>query len=112
MPPVQEGKTVEPTIVGVASAQPMLRLGNTPFTKTLTFDSDLKPKLMTALTSPPAQNAEPAAVVLRVEGIRPGKKPTVVFDVFLTKSGDKPSPRAYVGAISFFGRAADGHGHD
>jgi hypothetical protein len=103
---------VEQSIVGVASAQPMLKLGATPFTKSLAFDESAKPRLVTALSARPPVNAEPPAVLLRVEGIRPAASPKVIFDVFLTKAGDKPSRKAYVGAISFFGRTPGSHDHD
>lgn len=102
---------VNRSIVGVASAQPALKLGTTPFSKSLSFDAATKPKLMTALAAVPAANAEPATVLLRVENIRPPAKPRVVYDVFLTKVGEKPSQFSYAGAISFFGRGAE-HGHD
>ncbi|HEY1375854.1 MAG TPA: tyrosinase family protein [Gemmataceae bacterium] len=99
---------VQKTIVGVASVQPALKLGTTPFRKTLTLDASAKPKLMAALRTP-VTNAEPATVLLRIEGIRPPAKPSVTFDVFLVKPGEGPSQRAYVGVISFFGREDHGH---
>jgi tyrosinase len=108
---VQAEAPVEQTIVGVASAQPMLKLGATPFTKGLAFDENEKPRLAAALSAPPAVNAEPAAVLLRVEGIRPPADPKVTFDVFLTKAGEKATRKAYVGALSFFGRTPGGDGH-
>jgi tyrosinase len=110
--PAQKGKAVEPTIVGVASVQPMLKLGATPFTKPLTFAAEAKPKVAVALGAAPPKEAEPPAVVLQVEGIKPPKSVDIVYEVFVTKAGEKPSARTYVGPITFFGQGDAGHGHD
>ena len=110
--PAQKGKAVEPTVVGVASVQPMLKLGTTPFTKPLAFAADARPKVMTALGAAPVKDAEPPAVVLQVEGIKPPKAADIVYEVFVTKAGEKPSAKTYVGPITFFGQGEAGHGHD
>jgi tyrosinase len=107
--PPSEEKSVESKILPVGAIQPMLKLGTEPFTKTLTLDEDNKPKLIEALANPP-RDAEPPAVLLRIEGIKPPKDSPLVFEVFLTKKGEKPSKTSYVGPISFFGRRGDDHG--
>ncbi|QVL30804.1 tyrosinase family protein [Telmatocola sphagniphila] len=110
-PPVKGVRLVEPQIVGIASAQPSLKLNTKPFVKQLSFDTDNHPKLMTALNAPPKTDAEPASVLLRIEGIKPPAKPNLIFDVYLTLVGEKVSRKSYVGGISFFGRTGGGHGH-
>jgi tyrosinase len=106
--PAPQEKPMEPKIVSVGAIQPMLALGTKPFTKALELTENTKPKLMTALTNPPA-DAEPPAVLLRVEGIKPPKDVPLTFEVFITKKGGKPSKRFYVGPIAFFGRRGDSH---
>ena len=108
----QEGEIVEPTVIKLASAQPMLALGTTPFTKKLSFADEAKPKLMAALSGATAQNVEPPAVILQVEGIVAPKTANVVYEVFVRKIGDDSSTTTYVGTISFFGRRKGDHGHD
>ncbi len=112
-PPTAEEKNMEPKIVSVGTVQPMLLLGTKPFTKTLEFTPENKPRLTAALNNPPA-DAEPPAVLLRVEGIKPPKDVRLTYEVFLTKKGDKPSETSYVGPIAFFGRRGDhaDHGQD
>jgi hypothetical protein len=56
--PGQKGKAVEPTVVGVASVQPMLRLGTTPFTKPLAFAADARPRVAAALGAAPPRAAD------------------------------------------------------
>jgi tyrosinase len=108
--PGKEEKPVEPKVVGVASVQPMLKLGTTTFTKPLPFAAEARPKVAAALGAAPAADVEPPAVVLEVEGIKPPERPGIVYEVFVTKAGEKPSAKNYVGTISFFGRL-EGHGH-
>lgn len=107
--PLHKGKVMESKIIGVASVQPMLKLGTTPFRGRLPFVAETKPKLMTAFGAAPVRNAEPPAVVLQVEGIKPLKTADLVYEVFVTKAGEKPSPKTYVGPITFFGREEGGH---
>ena len=65
---------------------------------------------MAALKQPTA-DAEPPAILLRVEGIKPPRDASLAFEVFIAKKGEKPSKKSYVGPISFFGRRGDGdHG--
>jgi tyrosinase len=110
--PAAREKDMEPKIVSVGAIQPMLKLGTKPFTKPLKLAEDAKSRLMAALANPPA-DVGPAAVLLRVEGIKPPKDVRLTFEVFLMKKGDKPSEKSYVGPISFFGRRGDvDHGHD
>jgi Common central domain of tyrosinase/Polyphenol oxidase middle domain len=111
-PLVQGGRPMEPTIVGVASVQSMLKLGTTPFMKPLPFAAESKPRLMAALAAAPVRDTEPPAVVLQVEGIKPPKAADLMYEVFVTRVGEKPSPKTYVGPITFFGRGEDGHGRD
>jgi Common central domain of tyrosinase/Polyphenol oxidase middle domain len=110
VPPPAREKAMELKIVSVGAIQPMLKLGTKPFTKPLELTEDTKPRLMAALENPPA-DVEPPAVLLRVEGIKPPKEVGLAFEVFLTKKGEKPTKKNYVGPISFFGRRGD-HGHD
>jgi hypothetical protein len=111
-PPPAREKAMEPKIVSVGAIQPMLALSTKPLTKTLELTDDAKPKLMAALANPPT-DAEPPAVLLRVEGIKPPKEASMIFEVFLTKKGEKPSKTSYVGPIALFGRRGDSdHGHD
>ncbi len=107
-PPVQE-KAMKAKIVSIGAIQPMLALGAKPLTKTLELTQDAKPMLMTALANSPKE-AEPAVVLLRVEGIEPPKDAKVAFEVFVTKKGEEQSGKAYVGPIAFFGRRSGG-GH-
>ena len=100
---------MEPKIVGVGAIAPMLKLTTKPFTKAMKLTEDARPKLMAALAAP-STDAEPSAVLLRVEGIKPPKDAALTFEVFLMKKGEKPSKKSYVGPISFFGRRG-GHGH-
>jgi tyrosinase len=105
-------KAVEPTVVSVGAIQPMLALGSKPFTKPLGLNKDTRPKLIAALDAPRA-TVEAPVILLRVEGIKPPKDARLAFEVFITKKGEKPSKKSYVGPISFFGRRGDGdHGHD
>lgn len=101
---------MNPQISGVASVQPMLALGPTPLVKPLSVVDDAKPKMAAALVPAPREKVEPPAVVLRVEGIKPPAKAPVVFEVFVTKKGDKPSKATYAGTITFFGKTG-AHGH-
>jgi hypothetical protein len=111
-PPAALEKAVEPKIVSVGAIAPMLALGTKPFTKPLGISEDTKPKLMAALAAPRA-GAEAPVVLLRVEGIKPPKDAHLTYEVFVTKKGEMPSKKSYVGPISFFGRRGDGdHGHD
>lgn len=109
-PPAAREKTVEPKVVGVGSVQPVLELSTKPLTRALGLTEDEKPRLMTALAGGTAE-AEAPAVLLRIEGIKPPKDSRLTFEVFLTKKGEKPSKRSYVGPIAFFGRRGAGHGH-
>jgi len=110
LPAVRE-KTMEPKIVSVGAIQPMLTLGTKPFIKALELTEDAKPRLMAALANL-AADADPPAVLLRVEGIKPPKDMPMVFEVFITKKGEKRSKKSYVGTIAFFGRRGDsGHGN-
>jgi tyrosinase len=109
LPPARE-KAVEPKIVGVGAVQPMLELSTKPLTKPLALAEGSKPKLIAALGSSPLGTAAPV-ILLQVEGIKPPKQSPLIFEVFLTKKGEKPSKRSYVGPISFFGQRG-GHGHE
>ncbi|MDB5309116.1 MAG: tyrosinase [Gemmataceae bacterium] len=108
-PPAAREKAVEPKVVSVGAIQPMLALGTKTFSKPIGITEDTKPKLMAALAAPRA-GAEAPVVLLRVEGIKPPKDARLTFEVFVTKKGEKPSKKSYVGPISFFGRRGD-HEH-
>jgi tyrosinase len=110
--PAGRGKVMEPKITDVGAAQPALKLSTKPFTKPLELAEDAKPMLTAALAPRAATDVEPPAVLLRVEGIRAPKETHVTFEVFLTKKGEEPSKKSYVGPIPFFGRRGNGeHGH-
>ena len=107
-PPTRE-ETVETKVVDVGAVQPKLLLGTKPFTKPLELAENTKPRLIGALERAIA-DAQSAAVLLRVEGVRAPKETKLTFEVFLAKKGEKPSKKSYVGPISFFGRRGD-HAH-
>jgi|SRR5947209_1394394 len=90
MPPAPPEKAVEPQIVHVGAIQPALALGTQPFVKPLTLAPETRPKLMTALADH-AGAPRPSSVLLRIEGIKPPKEAHLVFEVFVTKKGEKPS---------------------
>jgi tyrosinase len=98
-------KEMKLKLVGVASTQPKLTLGTKPLIRALTLTEDAKPRLMSALAVPPADSPPP--ILLRVEGIKPGKDVRLTYEVFLMKKGEKPSSSFYVGTISFFGRRTE-----
>jgi tyrosinase len=102
---------MNPQISGVASVQPALALGSKPLVKPLPVADDAKPKLTAALRNTTSEKEEPPAIVLRVEDIKPPANAAVVFEVFVTKKGDKPSKATYAGTITFFGKAGS-HGHN
>ena len=111
LPPGQKEKAVTPKIVSVGSVPPMLALGTKPFINALEITEDAKPKLTAALANPRA-DSESTAVLLQVEGIKPSEKTNLVYEVFITKKGDKTSKASYVGPITFFGREPGGaHAH-
>ncbi len=98
--------------VRVIVKSPVCVFSRTPFTKPLAFAADAKPKVATALGAAPVKDVEPPAVVLQVEGIKPPKATDIVYEVFVTKAGENPSAKTYVGPITFFVHAGDGHAHD
>jgi tyrosinase len=108
--PSAEASPMSPEISSIASVQPTLALGTKPLVKPLSVADDAKPKLTAALANPPSEKVEPPAIVLRVEGIKPPANAAVVFEVFVTKRGDKPSRTTYAGTITFFGKTGS-HGH-
>jgi hypothetical protein len=88
----------------------MLELSTKPLARVLALTDDAKPKLMAALGALRGGEESPV-ILLRVEGIKPPKDARMTFEVFLTKKGEKPSKRSYVGQISFLGRRG-GHAHE
>jgi len=109
--PLARNAPMNPQISGVASVQPMLALGTTLLVKSLSIEDDARPKMSAALTpAAPRDKVEPPSIVLRVEGIKPPANAAVVFEVFVTKKGDKPSKTTYAGMITFLGKTG-AHGH-
>lgn len=109
VPAAKEGKMAT-TEVSVGAIAPSLKLGTTAFTQPLRLTDEGKPKVVKAFGAAPGV-AEPPVLVLRVEGIQPPADADLMFEVFVTKKGDKPSEDTYVGPITFFGRGGDGHAH-
>jgi len=81
--PAAGGKAVEPKVVGVGSVLPMLKLGPKSFSMPLQLTGNGQ-QLKTALANP-AEYAEPPAVLLEVEGIKPPQDAPLVYEVFVTK---------------------------